>query len=477
MLDVGQVLTDEKLVELEKRIEEEYRKANREIQAKLNDYMKQYREEDRLARERLRSGEMTRKEYNDWRYRKIMNKRQWENLRDGLAADYHNANMLAYSMSEGYRPDVYALNRNFATYQFEHDFQIDTSYTLYNAEAVERLIRDDPDFLPPPTPGSDTAKKLAENPDLRWNRQHVQSAVTQGILQGDPIDKIALRLQQVTDMNENAAKRNARTMVTSAQNAGREDAYDRIESNGASLDRIWITLLDNRVRHSHRQLHGQARDGEFFSNGLRYPGDTEGDPAEVYNCRCSMRCFMKGYKGVPKSSPKMGDMSFEKWQEAKAPKQKTPKKESYQYHATRRSSLVGIAEKGLLPNRGHVGKGVYFADSVKDALWWTSETSTGGTTVLRVKESFLKTGDFEKWAANETNYDIAESLFSGIVPLEEIEIKVNENDGEYEWWSLATYMQQNKRMYGQLSAKTRRKVDKICHDEWEEYLRRKGKIK
>lgn len=318
MADRGHELTDELLKELEKKIAGEYRKANREIQAKLKDYMEQYKAEDEIMRQRLLDKEITRKEYGDWRYRKMMNKRQWENLRDSLAADYHNANALAMSMAEGCRPEVYALNHNYAAYQIEHDYLIDTSYTLYSAEAVERLMRDNPELLPPLRPGGKTARKLAANKDLRWNRQKIQSAVTQGILQGESIDKIAGRLLQVSDMNYHAALRNARTMITGAQNAGRNDSYDRIERNGTELSRVWISVLDNRVRHSHRQMHGEIRDGESFSNGLEYPGDPSGDPAEVYNCRCSMRCFVKGYERVPKSSPKMGDMSFEEWQSEKA---------------------------------------------------------------------------------------------------------------------------------------------------------------
>lgn len=34
--------------------------------------------------------------------------------------------------------------------EIEHDSQMSTSYTLYNREAVERLLRDDPDLLPQP---------------------------------------------------------------------------------------------------------------------------------------------------------------------------------------------------------------------------------------------------------------------------------------------------------------------------------------
>lgn len=320
MADIGQRYTDDILEELERNIAQEYRQATKEIQAKLNAYMQQFSAEEKIMRDRLNAGEITKKDFFDWRYRKIMNKRQWENMRDTLAADYHNANAIAYNMIRKRLPEVYALNANYAAYQLEHDFKIDTSFTLYNADAVERLMTQDPDFLPPPRPGGKTARKLAENKDLIWNRQHIQSAIMQGIIQGDTQKELAKRLMQVSDMNYHAAVRNARTMMTGAQNAGRNDSYDRIESKGTKLSRVWISVLDGRVRHQHRMLHGEVRDGAKFSNGLRYPGDPDGAAGEVYNCRCSMRCFLPGQEDIPISSPKMGDMSFEEWQQAKAPK-------------------------------------------------------------------------------------------------------------------------------------------------------------
>ena len=60
--------------------------------------------------------------------------------------------------------------------------------------------------------------------------------------------------------------------------------------------------------------------------------------------------------------------------------------EVFKYHATTTSALSGIIEKGLRPNRGHLGEGVYFANSAQDAIEWTTTTSTGGRTVLKVSE-------------------------------------------------------------------------------------------
>lgn len=146
------------------------------------------------------------------------------------------------------------------------------------------------------------------------------------------------------------------------------------------------------------------------------------------------------------------------------------KEESYQYHATTAKAIIGIAEKGLQPNRGHVGKGIYFADNAKDALDWVDTTSTGGKTVLRVSEEYLKKEKLEKYSANETGYGLAESVYNGNVPLEHIQIKVNDNGDEDGWWSLAQYLKNRKSQYNMLDSKTKKKVDEIVSEETDRRL-------
>jgi SPP1 gp7 family putative phage head morphogenesis protein len=79
--------------------------------------------------------------------------------------------------------------------------------------------------------------------------------------------------------------------------------------NGASLAqvsgatdipyKVWIATADERTRDSHAQLDGTTIpvDGEF-DNGCAFPGDPDGPPEEVINCRCTL-----GYADEP------GDMS------------------------------------------------------------------------------------------------------------------------------------------------------------------------
>lgn len=80
------------------------------------------------------------------------------------------------------------------------------------------------------------------------------------------------------------SRRIARTEINSAQNEGAFSAYDEL---GVEYQ-MWWTGNDDRVRDSHRPLHGHiVAVGNTFSNGLLYPGDRSGPLKEWINCRCT----------------------------------------------------------------------------------------------------------------------------------------------------------------------------------------------
>lgn len=276
------------LDKLERQLSREYELAAAQMQKKAREYFDKFTAQDKKQRALLEAGEITQKEYADWRRRVMLNGSHWSNMRDTLAQDATNADMIAMSIVKQYMPEAYAIGHNYGTYEIEHGTALDTSYTLYDRATVERLWRENPKLLPDPAPNSKTARKLKENKDLRWNSQHIQSAVTQGILQGKPLNDVAMSLMQITDMDYNAAKRNAGTMMTSSQNGGRIDSYERAESMGIEVKKTWIATLDGHTRSSHIYLDGQTRDiDEPFESELgelMFPGDPNGEPSDVYNC-------------------------------------------------------------------------------------------------------------------------------------------------------------------------------------------------
>lgn len=328
MADQGHKLTDERLADLEKRLHDEYEQAAKDIQKKLDKYMKKFATKDAIWKKSVEAGVRTQEEYDKWRLQAIAGGERWEKMKARIVADQLHTNQIAREIMNKEMPGIFELNANFALYQVEHDSQIDTSLTLYNREAVDRILRDDPEMLLPP--GQKVSEQIRQGKAERWERNKVQSVMTQGILQGESIPKLASRLASaVADSDYKAAVRNARTMATNAQNAGRYDAYNRLESNGVELTLEWAATLDNRTRHEHRMMHGQRRNvGEPFEvSGVKimYPAQTgsfmsiENAPQElIWNCRCTLLAFVKGYEhDTITHSDKMGKMTFEEWLGAK----------------------------------------------------------------------------------------------------------------------------------------------------------------
>lgn len=319
MPDEGHYITELILQETEADVARVYTQAVEETQKKLDDYLQRLQTKDKIKQEQVQNGEITEQEYNQWRVGQIMIGQRWEEMRDTLAEDLHNANNLARSIVNGHMPEVYAVNHNYATFQIEKESMLDTSYTLYDRDTVERIIRDQPDILP--APGPQKSRRIAEGKDIAWQRGQIQSVTLQSILQGESIPNMAKRISTTLgERDYHSAVRYARTATTGAENAGRVDAYERAAEMGIDVKQEWMATLDNRTRHSHVFMDGEiVESGEMFSNGCRYPGDPDGPPEEIWNCRCTLVPVVGDVdqSNAPRNS-KLGSMTYEEWKEEHA---------------------------------------------------------------------------------------------------------------------------------------------------------------
>ena len=325
-MDQAHLETDKIIDKIAKRLNREYKTANKDMEKKLEKYLKAFDRKDREKRDLLKQGLISEQEYKDWRIGQIMIGKRWEEMLDTLAQDYHNTNEIARQIAKDNAYDVYALNHDYGTFQVEKESLVDTSYTLYDRGTVSRLAQADQKMLPDPS--ERTLKRIRDAKEKRWSKQKLNSAIMQGILQGEPLAKVAKRLQSVTNMEKAQAMRNARTMMTNAQSAGRYDAYRRAKGMGIDFKVVWIATLDNRTRHEHRQLDGQMQDVDtpFEVDGqkIMYPADLGGSgykvpPELIYNCRCTIgaaipgtKLYEQGLQGVDRFS-RLGDMSYEEW--------------------------------------------------------------------------------------------------------------------------------------------------------------------
>ena len=303
MADKAHYQTDLKLEEMEKRLSAIYSRAKKEIGKRWKEYLAESQSEiDELqkayeiakkggdAKEIRKAGK---KLASAKRERTLMDKR-FKDLTETTAAQLANVNKTALAYVNGQLPEVYSINYNAISPSV--DGVGGYTFALVDADTVKNLATTDKSLLP--------YKQLDEKKDIRWNVKKMNAEVLQGILQGDPMDKIAGRLSKVTEMNETAAIRNARTMVTGAENKGRQDSYKRAEEDGIFMKREWIATNDSRTRHWHAELDGVEVDidepwvNEFGE--IMFPGDPSADPANTYNCRCSMRAKVIGFKKVRK---------------------------------------------------------------------------------------------------------------------------------------------------------------------------------
>ena len=284
MADYAHTETDKRIEELEKRLQAEYRQAYRETKGKLEKYLSDFARKDEAKRKLVEKGELSQADYKKWRTNQMLTGQRWTKMVDTLAKDMNRTNQIAADIISGDLKGTFALNANFAAYGIENGFQTDFGFTLYNEDTVNRLIEENPDLLPAP--------RVDIPEDVRWNKQKITSNITQAVLQGKSIPEIAKTMQTVVGMNKASATRNARTAMTGAQNAGRQQAYDRAKAMGIKVKKEWVATLDGRTRHSHGMADGQQveLDGKFKvgASELRYPGDPQGAAEEVYNCRCTM---------------------------------------------------------------------------------------------------------------------------------------------------------------------------------------------
>ena len=292
MADKAHRLTDEKLEEMEKRLSAIYSRAEKEIQKTADEYFSKFAKQDEAKRKLLEQGKITEEEYTKWRKGKVMYGKRFTEMKEQCAKQLLNVNKTAIAYINGELPEVYALNYN--AIESAVDGIGGYSFTLADADTVRNLAVTDTSLLP--------YKEIDPAKDIPWNMKKINAETLQGILQGESMDKIAKRIMNVQEMNKTQAIRSARTIVTGAENKGRQDSYKRAEEDGIVMKREWIATNDSRTRHWHAELDGVEVDiDEPWVNEygeIMFPGDPAADPANTYNCRCSMSAKVIGFNKV-----------------------------------------------------------------------------------------------------------------------------------------------------------------------------------
>jgi len=120
----------------------------------------------------------------------------------------------------------------------------------------------------------------------------LKATLAEGVLKGESIAQLKKRVEDLFEMwYTGRDKTIARTEVLSSNNAGSLFGY---EQSGVVEYKEWLATRDARVRDSHKYLDGEkVLLNKKFSNGLEYPGDPNGSPEEIINCRCTLIPIIK----------------------------------------------------------------------------------------------------------------------------------------------------------------------------------------
>lgn len=319
--DLGHKLTDKELAALEKRIAGVYKDARDSLNDTISEYFAKFVEREKHQQELLKAGKITEEQYKQWRLNQIGRGKRFEALRDKVAERYTKANETAVSYVNDTTPGVYSLNRNYSAYTIER-VSGNVGFDLWDEQTVKRLIVEEPNLMP----YYPKKRAVAREIDLAWGKEQITASVTSGILQGYSVGKIADDMQErMEKMNRASALRTARTAITGAQNAGRQDSYIAAEKMGIKMKREWLATLDNLTRHAHAVLDGQrvGVNEPFKVDGyeIMFPGDPTAKAYLVYNCRCTM---IAEVDGVDTSDALrrdrdglIPDMTFAQWEASK----------------------------------------------------------------------------------------------------------------------------------------------------------------
>ena len=277
---------DKELIYLEERISALYEEASHDVTEEYERFFTDYQLEynNRLAM--VESGEMTEDAFQNWCRHRIFQDNRYQAMIRMLTDVLVNADVAAMAAVNEQLPYTLAESYDFiSSLGFEAADQAGISmgtFQIYNADSVQAIIRDNPDLLP--------VVNLPE--DELWNRNHINNEITQAIIRGDSMQQVARRLQNVAQMDNNAAIRNARTSMTAAENLGRSESARRLKEKGLPVKEVWSATHDSRTRDTHLLLDGTEKNEDgYYGVGilgvpLRFPADPRGEGREIYNCRC-----------------------------------------------------------------------------------------------------------------------------------------------------------------------------------------------
>ena len=277
---------------MEKRLSAIYSASYKKIQAKMlefakgidgkaNELLKEIKQAETEAEEKA-----AKNAYLQYFKKEVVKSKAFKDLSAEIALDLFNTNTEASAYINSQTPEIYALNYNWINEQLTKDIPDFVAQEITPKEADEY--------------GDLTKQTVSKAKDTKWNENNIKKSVIVGaslLLGANAIMKRSAKL--TIEKNRNSASMHNSGMGTDAENKARLDGMYRAEDMGNEMTKVWIATLDNRTRDSHALLDGvDIPLNQIFDNGCSRPRDPRGEPAEICNCRCSLKYVdLGGEKG------------------------------------------------------------------------------------------------------------------------------------------------------------------------------------
>ena len=287
MSDLAHAKTDEKLEEMEKRLSAIYSRAGKTVQKKMADYAKSIDEKSAELLQAYKDAETedekqkAKKAYIRF-YRQVVKSKEFSALSANVADELYKANVQASEYINSQTPSIYALNYNYINAEMAKDIDGFKPQEITEAEAEKY--------------SGYTKQAIDRKKDTAWNNDNLKKSVISGSLLLLGASAIMKRsANSIVEKNRNSASMHSEGMGTDAETKARVDGMYYAKYLGNKMSKIWITAGDNRVRDSHAMLDGKEIPlDETFNNGCKRPRDPNGAPAEICNCRCSLKYGVSG---------------------------------------------------------------------------------------------------------------------------------------------------------------------------------------
>jgi HK97 family phage portal protein len=168
----------------------------------------------------------------------------------------------------------------------EFDFPFLENYAKTSGKEALSMIEPGKDFIYT----AEVKKTLKERAKLfglsvnTTTRDKITEAISAGLEEGEGVVQISDRIRDIySDFNLSRADMIARTEATAGNNEGTLAGFKQ----SVASHKEWIATMDDSTRDSHAEMDGEVVElNDSFTNGLKYPGDANGDPGETINCRC-----------------------------------------------------------------------------------------------------------------------------------------------------------------------------------------------